>query len=117
MDGRDPCLVDFQGLIDHAGIAQRCLDARLQLAGRLLGEGDGKNLIDIVHIAASQSIHDAFSKREGLSRACTGSYDQRLIERVDAFQLTGFESHSYAPRFAQEKSGQKRQASLVDGLA
>ena len=64
-----------------------------------------------------ESVHDAFSKREGLSRACAGSYNQRLIERVDAFQLTRFESHNYAPRFAQEKSGQKRQASLVDGLA
>ena len=117
MDGRDPRLVDFQGLVDHTGIAQRCLDARLQLASCLLGEGDGKNLIDIVNIAAGQSVHDAFSKREGLSRACTGSYNQRLIERVDAFQLTRFESHNYAPRFAQEKSGQKRQASLVDGLA
>ena len=99
MDSRDPRLVDFQGLVDHTGIAQRCLDARLQLASRLLGEGDGKNLIDIVHIAAGQSVHDAFiaghasnsvSVALGMARARTlKQEDYSVLALIGDGALTG----------------------------
>ena len=74
--------------LDHA--ADEAADAGLHLARRLVGEGDGEDLVR-AGAAGVQQVGDAGGQRPGLAGAGAGEHQHRAVERLDGGALGGVE--------------------------
>ena len=98
MNGGYPGGIDLEGLFRKPLGAQRAFDARLDLARRLVGEGDGHDLVDgrregtaVGTRPVEQRPGDALGQRERLAAARTRSDEQRRVQRFDADALIRIE--------------------------
>ena len=96
VDGAHPGGVDLERLLRQARVAKGATDALLDLAGRLLGEGDDERLVEAVEegLAAlarawAQGPDDAARQGEGLSGARAGRHEDRTVERGHDAALLG----------------------------
>ena len=82
-------------------------DPRLHLARRLVGEGDGEDLVR-ARPAGVQQVGDAGGQRPGLAGAGAGEHQHRAVERLDRGALVGVERVEVGRR-ARGDRGARRQ--------
>jgi hypothetical protein len=88
--------------------ADQIADARLHLARRLVGEGDGEDLVR-PRPSHAQEMRDARGQRPGLAGAGAGEHEHRPVERLDRFALGGVERVEIGRRPRRARAlGQRR---------
>ena len=83
MEGAEPRHA-LDDLPDHRA------DARLHLARRLVGEGDGEDFRG-ARAAEREDVGDARRQHAGLAGAGAGQHQHRTVERLDRLALLGVE--------------------------
>ena len=84
MNGRDPRIVDRQGLLGHAGLDEGSAHALADLCRSVLGERDSEHLVQMLGKGTGlrgERPQNAAGKGEGLARTGARRHEQRAIER------------------------------------
>ena len=84
VNGRDPRVVDRQGLLGHAGIDKGGAHALADLRRSVFGKRDSEHLVQMLGKRTGlrgERPQDTTRKGEGLARAGARRHEQRAIER------------------------------------
>ena len=95
VNGRDPSVVDGQGLLVHTLFDKRATHAVANLGRGIFGKGNGEHLIQMLDKRTGfgrERIDDAAREGKGLARAGTCRDKQRAVERFDDLQLLRHQS-------------------------
>ena len=95
VNGRDPCVVDGQGLLVHALVDKCATHAVADLGRGVLGKGNGEHLVQMLDERTGfgrERVDDAAREGKGLARAGARRDKQRTVERFDDLQLLRHQS-------------------------
>ena len=95
VNGRDPRIVDGQGLLVHALVDERAAHAVTDLGRGIFGKGNGEHLVKMLDERTGfgrERVDDAAREGKGLARTGARRDKQRTVERFDDLQLLRHQS-------------------------